>query len=47
MKSLSSGFLYQLNFNPDLTGRWNAECNLIPLTPVEVFPVDAVIKTDG
>ena len=39
-------FLYPDDFNPDLTGRWNAECNVGPLPPLAAFPVDAVKRTD-
>ena len=34
-------------FNPDLTGRLNAKCNVIPLTLAAALPVDAVTRTDG
>ena len=46
-KVSSLGFLYSWDFNPDLRGRWNAECNVIPLIPVAAFPVDAVTRIDG
>ena len=43
----SFGLLYSHDFNPDLTGRWNAECHIISLIPVTAFLVDAVTRTDG
>ena len=44
---LSLGFLLPLDFNPHLTGRWNVECNAMPLKPEEAFPVHAFIRTDA
>ena len=32
------------DFNPDITGTWNTECNVTPLIPIAAFPVDAVIR---
>ena len=39
-------FFYSYDFNPNLTGRRNAACNVIPLIPVAVCPVDAVTRRD-